>query len=266
MLANNAVSVLHSSASELARIDGCSVLRPAQFLPGILAFTTCREPGVSEGAYASFNLAHHVGDDPQAVVINRQKFAQLCGGYTPKGWIEQIHGNQVVKAEGITDGCTADAMWSDQPNSPCVVLTADCLPIVLAARNKPLVAVLHAGWRGLVADIIGATVSALPVAPEELHGWLGPAIGPSAFEVGPEVYNTFLNTWGDAIAFCFALGEGDRYLADLWQLAAWRLEQLGVSVIRGGGWGTYNRPRQFYSYRRDGATGRMATVAMITPF
>ena len=262
---NNAVTVVHSSASELAHIDGCSVLRPAQFVPGILAFTSCREPGVSGGAYASFNLAHHVGDDPQSVTINRQKFAQLCGGYTPKGWIEQVHGNQVVKAEDITDGCTADAMWSDQPNSPCVVLTADCLPIVLAARNRPLVAVLHAGWRGLVADIIGATVRALPVAPEELHGWLGPAIGPNAFEVGPEVYNTFLNTWGDAIASCFALGQGDRYLADLWQLAAWRLEQLGVSVIRGGGWCTYNRPRQFYSYRRDGATGRMATVAMITP-
>ena len=258
--------VLRSEASECVTLGGCQVVRPVQFVPHVLAFTTCRGSAGSDDPYAGFNLAFHVGDKRSSVIRNRQTLAQLCGDYAPKGWLEQMHGCQVVNADEMTDGCIADALWSEQPNSPCVVLTADCLPIVLAARNRPLVAVLHAGWRGLAADIIGETLSTLPVGPGELQAWLGPAIGPDAFEIGPEVRATFMNAWGDGVAPCFTPGQGDRYHGDLWQLATWRLAELGVPRIQGGGWCTYSAPQQFYSYRRDGVTGRMATVAMARSF
>ncbi len=263
MPGSSRTSATFVSESALVQMDSCQVLQPTQSLPGVLAFTTCRGQGVSDGPYASFNLAHHVSDKPLSVERNRQILAQLCGGYAPKKWLEQVHGCRVVKVDDKTASCTADAVWTDQTNSPCVVLTADCLPIVLVACDRPLAAVLHAGWRGLAADIIGETLRTLPADASGLRAWLGPAIGPDAFEVGPEVRTTFLNAWGEGVQNCFTEGRGDRFHANIWRLAAWRLTQLGVPIVEGGGWCTYNLPDQFYSFRRDGVTGRMATVAML---
>lgn len=225
----------------------------------VKAFTTTRVGGVSDGPWHSFNLGDHVGDRAGAVVENRRRLSRHLPGDARIQWLQQVHGTSVVRA-GSGPQPEADACWSDSARQACAVLTADCLPVLLADAAGTVVAAVHAGWRGLCGGVIEATVAALPCPAHALLAWLGPAIGPVAFEVGAEVREAFL-TQSAAASECFHPGpRPDHYLADLYGLARQRLERLGVAHIYGGGRCTYSEPGHFYSYRRDGQTGRMATL------
>jgi YfiH family protein len=160
-------------------------------------------------------------------------------------------------------GCNADAAVASRPGDVCAVLTADCLPVLMCDRAGTRVAAVHAGWRGLADGVLEAAVSALAVAPGEILCWLGPAIGPDAFEVGPEVRERFVREGGLAAVAAFRPSVGGRWLADLFLLATQRLTVIGVRAVTGGGLCTYSDPRRFFSYRRDGVTGRMATLIWI---
>lgn len=226
--------------------------------PGVKAVTTTRAGGVSSNPFKSLNLAAHVGDSEDAVVRNREILRLRLGLPNTPCWLDQVHGNTVIDAAGAECNHRADGSFAGKPGVVCVVMTADCLPILLCDKSGQTVAALHGGWRGLVAGIIPAGVKAFGCAPGDITAWLGPAIGPLAFEVGVEVRNAFMETdpqHTDAFA-----PAGDRWLADIYQLARRQLEALGVTAIYGGGWCTATDTERFYSYRRDGSTGRMASL------
>ena len=225
----------------------------------VRAVTTTRAGGVSHGPYASFNLGDHVGDDPAAVARNRELLRAALKLPADPVWLRQVHGNQVLNALQVDAHNKADGAWTAQPGVVCTVLTADCMPVFLCDRAGTKVALLHAGWRGLAAGVIEQGVRALGVAPEEVLVWLGPAIGPNAFEVGPEVKAAFVQNDSAAEA-AFAPANTGRYLADLYALARLRLSALGVSRVFGGGFCTFTERDRFFSYRRDGACGRMASL------
>lgn len=224
----------------------------------IRAYTTTRSGGVSNPPYHSLNLAHHVGDRPEAVVENRDRLYQFLSLPSEPIWLEQVHGNKIVSA-GKGPGQRGDASIASEPGSVCTILTADCLPLLLCDRKGTRVAVVHVGWRGLAAGIIKATVSALQVPGENLLAWLGPAIGPKVFEVGSEVKQIFLDQ-DRRNASAFRAHGQNRWLADIYQLARLHLTSLGIRSIYGGQYCTVTDPDRFYSYRRDGKTGRMATL------
>ena len=227
--------------------------------PGVRALSTLRSGGVSRGPFAEFNLADHVDDDPAAVAANRALLRRAAGLPAEPCWLSQVHGRGVIPAgEGPAAG-PADGSWTDRPGRVCVVLTADCLPVLLARRDGSAVAALHAGWRGLAAGVLEAGVAALGGG-AGLVAWLGPAIGPDHFEVGPEVRDAFLAAdAGAAAAFRPAARRG-HHLADLYLLARQRLARAGVGSVHGGDECTFADAKRFYSYRRDGVTGRMATL------
>ncbi|MFT5709756.1 MAG: YfiH family protein [Halioglobus sp.] len=237
---------------------------------GVVALSTTRESGCSNGAYASFNLAHHVGDDVDRVNRNRDALTRSLPIGSTLQWLQQVHGRNVIEATQTQDVPTADASWTSAKGVGCAVMTADCLPALFCSKNGNKIAAAHAGWRGLNLGILEATVRALSVPPSDLMVWLGPAIGPQAFEVGAEVREQFLR---DCItsasvdtSLCFvenALAPGF-YWADLYALARVRLETMGITNIYGGDLCTFSNARRFYSYRRDGQTGRMATVILKT--
>jgi YfiH family protein len=223
------------------------------------AAVTTRAGGVSRAPYGSFNLAAHVGDDPAAVHANRAQLRSALQLPSEPVWLRQVHGVTVVDVARRGTEPEADGSFAMAPGMVCAVLTADCLPVLLCDRDGTKVASLHAGWRGLAAGIIEQGVEALQTSGHSLLAWLGPAIGPQAFEVGPEVHETFVRH--DALAKdAFRAGHGDRYLADIYLLARQRLARLGVEAIYGGGFCTATDDARFYSYRRDGACGRMATL------
>ncbi|MCC6659210.1 MAG: peptidoglycan editing factor PgeF [Rhodocyclaceae bacterium] len=224
---------------------------------GVRAFVTTRSGGVSIGPYASLNLADHVGDDPAAVAENRRRLR----AHLPSEplWLTQVHGPRVVRAEQAAAGVEADAAFTRQSGRVCAVLTADCLPVLLCNDVGTVVAVAHAGWRGLAGGVVEAAVRATNEPPSRLLAWLGPAIGPQAFEVGAEVRAAFLAHSAEASA-AFAARENGKWLADLYRLAGQRLNALGVERVFGGGFCAFNETERFYSYRRDKATGRMATL------
>ncbi len=225
----------------------------------VRAVTTTRAGGVSRGRYASFNLGDHVGDDPAAVARNREILRDALSLPAEPRWLRQVHGTQVIDAaQGDAHG-EADGVWSAQPGVVCAVLTADCLPVLLCDRTGTKVAAVHAGWRGLAAGVIEQGVRALAVAPEELLVWLGPAIGPRAFEVGPEVRTAFMKH-DPVAAGAFVPSRDGRFLADLYALARLRLSALGVTRISGGGFCTFTDRDRFFSFRRDGSCGRMASL------
>lgn len=226
-------------------------------VPGVFAGTTRRTGGVSEGAYASLNLGAHVGDDAGRVAENRRRFVEMCRLPAEPAWLSQVHGTTVVELPKAAPGVTADAAITRQTGVVCAVLTADCLPVVLARGDGSGVGVAHAGWRGLCAGVLEATVAALG-DPGDMLAWLGPAISQPAFEVGPEVRQQFLAADADAAAH-FAKGTDGRWHADLYGIARQRLERAGVTDLSGGGRCTYREDEQFFSYRRDGECGRMAT-------
>lgn len=227
----------------------------------VRALTTLRTGGVSRGPYAGFNLAGHVGDEPGAVAENRARLHRAAGLPDEPRWLVQVHGTAVVDAATAHAGTEADAAFAVTPGVVCAVLTADCLPVLLCDRAGTRVAAVHAGWRGLADGVIEASVGAL--GGEGLLAWLGPAIGPAAFEVGDEVRARFLDHDPGA-ADAFRGTERGRWLADLYQLARRRLASAGVTAIHGGGRCTYREAGAFYSYRRDGTTGRMATMVWLT--
>lgn len=226
----------------------------------VRALSTGRAGGVSEGRYASLNLAAHVGDAPAAVAENRARLRAAAALPAEPMWLEQVHGTRLRDLDVPTDLAPADAAVTRRPGRVCAILTADCLPVLLASEHGTLVAAAHAGWRGLAAGVLEGTIAALGVPPGSLLAWLGPAIGRAHFEVGPEVREAFLaRDAGAAAAFIANRGRG-RFLADLEALARRRLEAAGVRRIFGGGRCTFADARHYYSYRRDGTTGRQATL------
>lgn len=235
---------------------------------GVRAFTTTRGGGVSAGDFSGFNLGDHVGDDAAAVAANRARLQGLLPPGSAIQWLQQCHGSDVVAAAATECAApSADACWTGRERLACAVLTADCLPVLFCDRGATVVAAAHAGWRGLLAGVLEHTVDVLPVAPGELLAWLGPAIGPAHFEVGEEVLLAFCSraaTSRDQIEACFRpSGRRGHYLADLYGLARLRLRQAGVGGVFGGGYCTFADPARFYSYRRDGRTGRMASLIQL---
>lgn len=227
--------------------------------PGVHAAVTLRDGGVSQGSYASLNPASHVQDDPEHVARNRQLIRDMLELPAEPIWLQQVHGVDVVKADQVGESLPqADASFTDQADTVCVVLTADCLPVLFCADGGEKIAAAHAGWRGLQAGIIEQTL--LAMACNEVTVWLGPAIGPEQFEVGDEVRQAFLDN-SAVHASAFKRNDTGKWLADIYQLARQQLAALGIDQVHGGGLCTVAEPQRFYSYRRDGAvTGRMASL------
>ncbi len=225
----------------------------------VRAAVTTRAGGASRAPYDTFNLATHVGDDPAAVRENRARLRAALLLPAEPVWLKQVHG--VVMVDAAQNGVEpeADGAFATQPGAVCAVLTADCLPVLLCNRAGTKVAALHAGWRGLAGGVIEAGVKVLGVPGSELLAWLGPAIGPASFEVGPEVRVAFIQRDTQAAQAFRGAREG-KYLADIYQLARLRLLRLGVAAVYGGGFCTVTDSARFFSYRRDGATGRMASL------
>lgn len=223
---------------------------------GVRAVSTLRTGGFSRGRYASLNLGAHVGDDPAHVTQNRHLLCEALSLPAEPVWLNQVHGADVVSADA-PGRLNADASVAREAGAVCVVMTADCLPILLCDRAGRCVAAVHAGWRGLAGGVVEAAVEVLDSP--DLMAWLGPAIGPSAFEVGAEVRRLFLDRL-DGCASAFKPTSETRWSADLYRLARLVLQRAGVRQIYGGGYCTFSDPDRFFSYRRDGQTGRMATL------
>ncbi|GHU12160.1 laccase domain protein [Betaproteobacteria bacterium] len=228
----------------------------------VRAVVTTRHGGVSAAPWASFNLATHVGDEPTAVAANRARLrlhlpAEPC-------WLEQVHGCGVVDAGVGTAGVpVADAAVTRTVGRVCAVLTADCLPVLFCDEAGSVVAVAHAGWRGLAAGVLEATVAKMALAPACIMAWLGPAIGPTAFEVGGEVRAIFLAHDAEAEAAFVASRRAGKWLADLFVLARQRLAAMGGGQVYGGGVCTASDTGNFFSYRREGQTGRFASLVWL---
>ncbi len=220
----------------------------------VRALVTTRAGGTSTGPYASLNLGTRVGDDPACVARNRAVL-QGCLPSEPK-WLKQVHGTRVIRAEDTEDEVEADAAVTASANVVCAVLVADCLPVLLCDRDGSVVAAAHAGWRGLCAGVLEAVVNAMDVSPGRISAYLGPGIGPQAYEVGADVRDAFLRR-DPAASAAFTPRPGDKFSADLGMLARQRLAACGVTRVFGGDMCT-SRDRRFFSFRRDGITGRMA--------
>jgi YfiH family protein len=226
---------------------------PAQ----VRAFSTTRIGGVSTGPWAGFNLGGRCGDEPDNVLHNRKVLNRDLP--SPVRWLQQVHGQTVwVYSHGDNGEMEADAAVSFRPGEVCAVLTADCLPVFFCNEQGDRVGIAHAGWRGLAAGVLVSTIRALDENPASLMAWLGPAIGPAVYEVGPEVAESFRGEREEA----FVVRE-DRYLMDIYAVARMKLEAAGVRSISGGGFCTFSEPDRFYSFRRDGITGRMAHLIWI---
>jgi YfiH family protein len=226
------------------------------------AVTTTRQGGLSRGAYASMNPADHVGDDPEAVAANRARLQQLLDLPARPVWLQQVHGITVVDAASASGTPAADAAYACQPGVVCTVLTADCLPVLLCDQAGECVAAVHAGWRGLAAGVIEQAVRVLQRPEGALLAWLGPAISPAAYMVGAEVRDTFMAHDRRAEA-AFRPATAGGWRADLYRLARQRLEECGVTQVYGGGYCSYGEPERFFSFRRDGSCGRMASLIWI---
>lgn len=229
--------------------------------PRVQALITTRDGGHSSGAYRSLNLGDHVNDSAEAVAANRARLRALLPA--EPAWLKQLHGTRVIEADAGTAPAEADASFARSPGTVCAVLVADCLPVLLADRQGSVVAAAHAGWRGLAAGVIENTIEAMARPPEQLMAFLGPAIGPDAFEVGQDVYQAFV-TRDPRAASAFRPHVHGKWMADLFQLARQRLAAAGVGTIHGGGLCTFADPRRFFSHRRDKITGRMAALVWLT--
>jgi YfiH family protein len=227
----------------------------------VKALITTRAGGISKGPFASFNLGLRTGDDPQAVAANRDRLNSLLP-QQPR-WLRQVHGATVVEADALADRPEADAGIARRPGTVCAVLVADCIPVLLADRAGTTVAIAHAGWRGLAGGVIENTARQMAVDPRSVIAYLGPGIGPGAFEVGADVRDAFLAHDANAAA-AFTPHAAGKWLADLFLLARQRLRHAGVGEIHGGTLCTYSDARRFFSYRRERTTGRMAAVIWLT--
>lgn len=226
--------------------------------PNVSSLATTRLGGVSQGPWSSLNLGDHVGDDPAHVAENRARLRQQLPA--DPAWLTQVHGARVIQA-GHGD-VEADAVVAREPGRVCAVLTADCLPVVFCDRAGSVVAAAHAGWRGLAQGVLEATVAAMQVPPSDIMAWMGAAIGPQAFEVGDEVRQVFVDLHAEA-ARAFVPHQSKqtgKWLADMYALARIRLRHAGVESVFGGDRCTFTESDTFFSYRRDGVTGRMASL------
>jgi YfiH family protein len=233
--------------------------------PSARVIATTRPGGIGTGEWSTFTLGAPAAAAEAGLAANRRRLQHLLGLPDEPVWLRQVHGTRCIELDGTepSDHIEADAAWTARPGVVCAVLTADCLPVAVVDRHGRAVGVAHAGWRGLAGGVIEALVTALPVPADNLHAWLGPAIGPAAFEIGPEVRDALMEADPDA-ASAFQTGTGDRWHADLYELARRRLRALGVQSIEGGGHCTRSDPERFFSHRRAGGpTGRMATLAWL---
>lgn len=226
----------------------------------VKACVTTREGGVSEAPFDSLNLGDHVDDRPEAVAENRRRLTEHFS--IQPAWLQQVHGIAVAQADpGIV--ATADASWTATPGIACAAMTADCLPALFCDRAGTRVAAAHAGWRGLAAGVLEATLDSLDVPADEVLVWLGPAIGPQAFEVGPEVREVFIKQLPEAAKAFVPSHNAGKFMADIYLLARLRLAERGVTAVYGGGFCTVTDPR-FFSYRRASRTGRFASLVWLT--
>jgi len=230
--------------------------------PNVRALTTLRKGGYSQQPFNGLNLGDHVGDDSAAVSRNRQLLYQSLNLPSELIWLTQVHGIEVIDAGVAPKDWEADAVSSSAPGQVCAVLTADCLPLLLCNQTGDRVAAVHAGWRGLADGVIEATLNHLAIPEDEIMAWLGPAIGPECFEVGAEVRDAFLQHDPEAET-AFKANRPGHWLADIYQLARLRLKARGVDSVWGGEYCTVTDKECFYSYRRDGRTGRMASLIWI---
>jgi hypothetical protein len=232
--------------------------------PRVRAFATTRAGGASVGEYGSMNLGSSSGDDPGHVARNRLIVREHLPSM-PR-WMKQVHGTAVADLDrmGDSDVPLADAAVASTPGRVGVVLTADCMPLLLADAAGTRVGVAHAGWRGMAAGVIENTVRAMDIAPQKLRAWMGPTIGPDAFEVGPEVREAFVQADAQSDG-AFRPHKPGKYMADLYALARRRLARAGVERVHGGGFCTYSDAQRFFSYRRVQASGRMGTFIWIEP-
>ncbi|HOU64566.1 MAG TPA: peptidoglycan editing factor PgeF [Thermomonas sp.] len=230
--------------------------------PGVRALSTMRHGlGVSKPPFDAFNLGARCGDDPEAVAENRRQLDAALVLPSPPRWLRQVHGIGVAREPGF-DEPEADAAVTSMPGTVLAILTADCLPVVFAARDGDEIGAAHAGWRGLGAGVLEATVAAMETPADHLVAWLGPAAGPQAYEIGEEVFDAFVS--GDAgAAAAFAPTRPGHWKVDLHALARRRLAAIGVTDVHGGGLCTISDPVRFFSHRRDQRSGRIATVAWI---
>lgn len=237
------------------------LLTPQIGIDGVEMRVTTRLGGVSRPPYDTLNLGDHVGDRAHHVLENRHRVGGAISGGAIN-WLRQVHGTHVVEA---TDGLVpeADGQWTMERHRPLALLTADCLPVVLATEDARCVGIAHAGWRGLAAGVLESLLSAMPIRGSSVVAWLGPTISAAAYEVGPEVKAAFENVLGEASRVCFtpSVQSDGHWMADLALLARLKLRRAGISVILGGDRCTYGDPEHFFSHRRDGpATGRIATI------
>ena len=232
--------------------------------PGVKALSSTRNGGVSLRPWDTLNLGDHVGDDPAAVAQNRAAVAALTGlDGRQVHWLEQVHGERVLTLPLIEGRRCADAATTSRPGEICAILTADCLPVLFCNQKGTQVAVAHAGWRGLLAGVLENTVARFE-EPESVMAWLGPAIGPESFEVGPEVREGFVQCNAESeTCFVHSPHSRHRYLADIYGLARQRLRASGVVQINGGERCTVQESGTFFSFRRDGQTGRQASFVWL---
>ena len=222
----------------------------------VKACVTTRAGGVSLAPFDSLNLGDHVEDSPEAVLENRRRLTQAF--HIQPAWLRQVHGVSVVEAD---PGCIAEAdgSWTSTPGIACTSMTADCLPALFCNRAGTRVAAAHAGWRGLAAGVLEAAVESLETEPADVLVWLGPAIGPQAFEVGPEVREAFVQQLPSTTQAFVPSRNPGKFMADIYQLARLRLAARGITAVYGGGFCTVSDPR-FFSYRRSPLTGRFASL------
>ena len=250
----------------------------------VRAVSTTRSGGVSKGAYASFNLGAHVGDDARAVAENRLSLQAGLNLTHEPHWLKQVHGAHVATIDHLKNPLSptrvgervgvrgraatrqenrfvaaADAAITQSTDEACIVMTADCLPVLFCDRTGQTAAAAHCGWRGIAVGVLENTLAAMRVPPSEILAWLGPAIGPEAYEVGDEVRAALTSEHSEAEQ-AFEPTRSGKWLCDLYLLASLRLRRMGVTHIYGGGFCTYSERERFFSYRRDGECGRMATL------
>ena len=248
----------------------------------VRAVSTQRTGGVSRGSYASLNLSTGVGDDTATVARNRRILAETLDLPTEPVWLKQVHGTMVLDLDGAelpaavqraeqsslrpsprvppsAPPPAADGAVTSRLGQPCVVLTADCLPVLFCDTSGTRVAAAHAGWRGLAGGVLETAVRCMGVEPGQLLAWVGPGIGQEAYEVGGEVLEQFVASDPNAVG-CFTANAGGRWHADLYGLACRRLRSAGVQMIYGGGWCTHSESKRFFSHRREAPCGRMATM------
>ncbi|MGH8283762.1 MAG: peptidoglycan editing factor PgeF [Gammaproteobacteria bacterium] len=225
----------------------------------VRAVSTTRTGGVSKGVYASLNLGQHVGDDAGAVAENRRYLMSALNLHREPHWLKQVHGARIVRLDSAAIAEPFDAAVTQSLDAACVILTADCLPVLFCDRAGKTVAAAHAGWRGLAAGVLETSIAAMHTPPAEILAWLGPAIGPDAYEVGEDVHTALVKDRPQADE-AFEPRRPGKWLCDLYLLASQRLRRAGIKHVYGGGFCTFSERERFFSYRRNGECGRMATL------